>query len=181
MAGLLIVPLAGASALWAYRAYTNRPVPQTSYYGVSLGMNKDEVTYVLGRPSNVIAPGNPFGKNWWDQVSLLIPTDKLPDGKKVGDYQSWSYDGPPRIDVGFDKDNGKVISVSCYASTRHCRSILDVWNGTSEKSVIEILGKPGTARIDDVKKIMDYPKLNVTLYLEKGEVYMLEVRQFRQP
>jgi len=179
--GIVLVALIGGASLLAFTAYTNRSTAQTSYYGVALGMTKDEVRYELGQPSNVTTPGDLTGAKPWERYSEVVPVGKIPGDKQVEDYHSWSYDGPPRIDIDFDTASGKVISVGCYAGDAHCNNVLTLSDGTSEHDVVERLGDPSKEQIDGATKIMSYRKLNLELYLTKEKVYMVKVRQFAVP
>lgn len=176
-AAAMIVIVGGAS-FWAYTAYTNRPVIQSSYYGVNLAMPMAEVKYRLGWPSNVLVPGNASAAQPWERAPEVLSVKKIPDGKSVDDYQSWSYDGPPRIDIEFDKASGNVTSVGCFGGAGICSPVLGISDGLSETDVRDRLGAATTERIDGPSKIMEYRQLGVELYLTKGRVYMLVVRQF---
>lgn len=179
--GAALIVIVGGGSFWAYMAYTNRPAMQSSYYGVTLAMTMAEVKYKLGWPSNVLVPGDPAGAQPWDRDPTVLSVKKIPDGKSVDDYQSWSYDGPSRIDIEFDKTGGNVTSVACFAGDAGCSPVLGISDRSSEQDVVDRLGNPTNERIDGPAKIMEYRKLGVKLYLAKGRVYMLEVRQFPGP
>src|SRR5271157_1510269 len=115
----------GSGATW----YLRRPVPQSSYYGVTLSDGKPEVLYKLGVPQHVTGPPELSGvpKGWVPvyDVDGDPTSDKnaLPPGKKYSDFDGWEYvsskTSADRINVDFGKADGKIRNIDCYSGSKN--------------------------------------------------------------
>lgn len=162
-------------AIWGYIYYENFPRAQENYYGISIGMSKPEVLYVMGEATNV---GEPFEDPVLAGWISLTKTNEISTGKSTADYDHWDYyrnDNIVRIDVTFDSASKKVKAIHCFSGKGYCQSVLGISTGTSEESVVNRLGKPAMEEIEGGRKTMLYSDLNLKLHLEKKAVYSLTV------
>jgi len=87
-----------------------------------------------------------------------------------------------RLDVSFSPKTKKLTKILCYTNSDQeiygACGVLGITTGMSEDDVINRLGKPEREKIEGVSKTIDYPNLNVTMYLTQRKVYMLIVRSF---
>lgn len=166
-----------SGALMGYRYYESRPSVQKGYDDIVLGMSMDEVIYTKSIPSAVRdTPPN-------DGNSHFTPDIKVSDigsGKGFTSYLTWSYGSDSGmgyskeyIVVYFDNDR-KVSEIRCVVGC----SILGITIGSSERSVIDRLGEPGHEEIHGGTKIMDYPKLNLSVGLTEKKVGFLIVKRY---
>lgn len=157
----------------------NRPRLLTAYADIKLGDSAQQVRYVLGPPPEYLyrTEEEERGKPWTMYPEVVKP-EQDPGGKKFAASREWQYETPQRtrIDVEFDKPEGVVVSVSCYSSTVYaCPPVFGLRDGAEEDEVLEHLGRPTAETLRDSSKVMRYNDLNLTLYLEKRRVYMVEV------
>lgn len=170
-----------ALLIWGYDYYQNFPAKQTTYYGISIGMSKPDVGYVMGEATQVGEMSkDPKFKGWY----MITNPKEIPGGKNIFNYDHWEYgpsDFEPRIDVNFDQKTQKVIEISCYSryDKGNCESILGISTGTSEENIVEKLGKPNKEKIygpnGGLTKTLLYQHLNLKLHLEKKAVYSLMI------
>lgn len=151
----------------------------TSYAEVKLGDSAEQVRYALGHPptflhkSEETKTGNPF-----DEFLEVVKSDDPAKAHLLKQSNVWQYPGrtSTEISVTFDKPGGVVDSVACYSQGSYsCPSVFGIEDGTSEEEVVEHLGKPDAETLDQAAKVMRYNRYNLTLYLVKKQVYMLEV------
>jgi hypothetical protein len=183
-AALALLAAAGLiGALYGYERYQesqrNKPYLLTSYAEVKLGDSAEQVRYALGHPPTFLykgdetKTGNPF-----DQFLEVVKSDDLSKAHLLKESKVWQYPGRTNteISVTFDKPGGVVDSIACYSQGSYsCPSVFGIEDGTSEDAVLEHLGKPDAEKLDQAAKVMRYNRYNLTLYLVKKQVYMLEV------
>ena len=145
-------------------------------------MTMAEVKYVKGYPTDVLEnPGTKVADapNLPSLYRLVLPTKEFEKDQRVEDYSSWQYeqpDGKNRIDVDFGAPGGTVKGIACFSTgTTNCPVLLGIRDGTSEEVVVEKLGTPSRAQIDDVTKKIECDSFNTRFYLKKRKVYFLGV------
>jgi hypothetical protein len=151
-------------------------VQQTEYAGLRLGMSPDEVMYIKGYPPQVL--GEPDKDGEWKGDRPVIATNQLQKGKRVEDYDIWSYENDQsRIDVIFNPEKTTVIAIECYSNDRlrRCPSVAGVSDGDSEQQVIRKLGPPDASYIMGITKSLNYRTLGLILKLTKEQVYWLAI------
>lgn len=177
---LVVVLVVGFAGVWGYNAWENRPQMQTGYYGVQLGMNANEVLYVLGQPSSVSEPPAKGEQGW-----PITKFEDIPKDKTIRDYISWFYEGDqvkPRVDIRFLLATKKVRAVACYATaTQYCHAVNGVGIGTTEEAVIKQLGEPSETKMQDTVKILKYKNQRVSFFLAQKAVYMIVVADLDGP
>jgi hypothetical protein len=198
LCALSLCVLAGG-AIWAYHYWTNRPTVQNSYAGVSLGMSKEEVTYIKGQNHGVykrdptdkghLIQVHGIGHPTKDEPWLADAPVALPDGSILKDYDIWTYDDWNETwaqDFGngrnltltiviFDEKTKKVSLIGCGDTGTNCPAIFSIVQGTNESVVQGILGNPTKQGIEGEEKIMEYSQFNLRLYLKKEKVVRLAV------
>jgi len=151
------------------------PKAQFQYCDLDLGMSMEEVIYIKGEPTFVL------GEESNDPIFRgreVIAVEKLLGMKGVKNYLDWQYENPKsssRIDVYFSTKTNKISTIGCYSKGIGECNILGIYSGMSEDAVFDILGKPEHVKIDGVTKIIEYPHLNLTLYLSHKTVYMIKI------
>jgi hypothetical protein len=116
---------------------------------------------------------------------LNINSSDPPDGKRVSDYQYWSYDSPDagRIDVYFSPGSQRVVRIFCYSGTSAgaampCPELFAISAGATENEVLKLLGTPSKTKIGGdigAAKILYYSQWNVAFFLQQRRVYALQV------
>lgn len=181
--GLLVFVVIGAAAVGALYLWNQLPARvglQTEYAGLRIGMSPDEVMYVKGYPP-VVLEAEAEGE--WKGFYKVVQTKDLEKGKRVQDYQHWSYNGAnSNINVEFDKTKSSVIAIDCFSNDKlnRCPPVAGLKDGDSEKDVIRKLGTPNISKIQGVAKSMVYSNLGITLTLTTEQVYMLSVNDPNQ-
>lgn len=178
---VLVILVGGAAAVIAIAQYWQEWFPpqlgrQTHYAGLKLGMTPQEVMYIKGSPPEVLGEENTDPA--WRGFLKVIKADKLEKGKKVDDYQHWSYEEYKHsIIVTFNDKRSAVIAILCTSEDKYdrCPSIGTVSDGTSEQVALRRLGSSPEQRIVGVNKTLDFPQLGVKLTLTKEKVNTLEV------
>ena len=156
----------------------DRATREVSYCDLSLGMSDSEVLHIKGRPQELLGDAE-YDENVKGYSRHMTPLSELRPPKTIRDFPVWHYspaiDGSFYIAVRFNKEDRQVASIACF-SQRHstCPSAAGVPIGASEEFVTARLG-PGIAKIDGAAKVISYPDLNVTCFLERQEVYMIIV------
>lgn len=179
-AGLALVAVVAASL--GYEAYEkwhrNKPGLLTEYAELKLSDSPQQVRYVLGNPPEFLHQGAEEPGNPWSKYPRVIRADDDKEGHLISESKGWQYASRPntRLDVEFDKPGGVVSSISCYSQTIYaCPQVFGIHDGTDEEEVLGHLGKPDAAVLRDSSKVLRYNRYNLTLYLVKKKVYMLEV------
>jgi hypothetical protein len=173
------VALFGAACVGAVYVWDWLPTPvtrQTEYVGLRLGMPPDEVMYVKGYPPVVLA--EEVNDPAWKGFFSVIETKSLENGKSVKDYRNWSYNAvESNLNVAFNDSMTAVTAIQCYSSDMlaRCPELVGVRDGAIERDVLRRLGKPSQSKIEGVTKSMTYDDLGIKLWLEKEQVYMLEI------
>lgn len=177
----LLTVMGGVGGILGYEHYQeferNKPRQLTAYAGVALGDSVAQVRYALGDPESFFEATEKGASNEWIEFPRVF---------KVGDAESerlltlsteWRYSDQPTItSVGFDKAGGAVTAISCYSSSVYaCPALLGLRDGDTEEDVLEHLGPPASASIENGRKTMRYPQYNLKLSLEQKKIFMLEV------
>jgi len=162
--------------------YERRPVVQTEYLGVSLGVNKEEVLYRRGEPTSVYREripqedeSNPIFKG---TLILDNPGGKYPEGKTVRDYDYWVWELPyeGQKEVSF-KEN-KVVRISCFGGEgKSCDPTLGIGTGYSEEQVTDRLGQPTTSELSFGSfREFEYHDLNAVIgfTMQKATKFQIE-------
>lgn len=155
----------------------NKPRLLTEYSDIKLGDSPQQVRYVLGQPAEYLVTKEEAGNPWSKFPRVVKPEDDR-DGSLLAQSKTWQYPTrrDTRIDVEFDKPGGVVVSVSCYSQTIYsCPEVFGLRDGTDEDYVFAQLGQPTAEALRDSSKVLRYNSLNLTLYLVKKKVYMIEV------
>ncbi|MDQ0997016.1 hypothetical protein QFZ34_002198 [Phyllobacterium ifriqiyense] len=173
--------------IWGYITYQSRPIIQTDYLNLSLGISKEEAIYRLGEPSGSYREPTEEEKEtfpiWMkDDLILANQAGKYPYGKSAKDYNYWHWEktSNPRTDVGFE-DN-KLVRIRCFAvAGTYCPPVLGIGTGYSEEHVIQRLGPPEKSQLtSDTSKAFEYPKLNLTVDFGAQKVYAITVKEFKK-
>jgi hypothetical protein len=156
-----------------------------SYLGISLNSSMDEVKYALGVPSEVLFKDDkPFklADGTTIKDSLVVATkDEIRAKNGVNNFFYWQYNLPEyRIDVSFDSNLKKVISIGCYVANSSSYKPKNCEIGgfnvkADEASILEKLGKPERDEINGVTKTLFYNQLNLQLIFEKKQLYYIIV------
>src|SRR3546814_136549 len=112
----------------------------------------------------------------------VIETKNIEQGKRVEDYDEWSYQGyHHRIYVLFDSQKTAVIAVQCVSDhqLRSCPAIAGIADGDTEQEVVRKFGKPDSSKISGVTKNLYYSKIGVSFTLAQQRVYMLGINDAR--
>lgn len=150
------------------------PVKQNDYADISLGMTMSEVKYLKGSPSFVIEKGTPNSR-----IHFILGLNELKPEQKIEGFSGWGYeekDSNHRLEIYFDSE-GKIKSVFCHSiGFMACPRLLGIWDGISEGELVKRIGKPTIEKISDSAiKIMQYEDLNITFFLKKGQVYLMQM------
>lgn len=150
------------------------PVKQNDYANISLGMTMSEVKYLKGNPLFVIDNNSSNSK-----IHFIRYLNEFEPKQKIEDFLGWGYeekDSNHRLQMYFDGE-GKIKSVFCHSiGFMACPRLLGIWDGISERELVEKIGKPTIEKISDsAVKIMQYEDLNITFFLEKGQVYLMQM------
>lgn len=171
----LVASLIGAEQYERWQR--NKPRLLTEYADIKLGDSPQQVRYVLGQPVEYLVTKEEVG-NPWSKFPRVVKPEEDQDGSLLSQSKTWQYPTrrDTRIDVEFDKPGGIVVSVSCYSDSIYsCPEVLGLRDGTDEDEVLEHLGAPTTEELRGASKVMRFNNLNLTLYLVKKKVYMVEV------
>jgi hypothetical protein len=175
-------------ALWlgylTLQGYLNsRPRPVARYADVSLGDSKDEVMYEKGMPTGVLEEDAALPTGFRLDVKL----SDIPSGRHVTDYQYWEYEptDAARVYVYFSPQTQRVVRVLCSShGANNCPSLLGVVTGTTEDRVLDMLGKPSHTELSTSfgsEKEMEYSQFRVAFWLEKLQVYGLQLGDIAEP
>jgi hypothetical protein len=177
--GLLVIAIAGAG-VYFWNDLPTFILKQNEYAGLRLGMTQEEVQYIKGHPPTVL--GEAEGEGEWKGFKPNIATTNLEKGKRVEDYQEWSYDvNADRIDLDFGPAKTGLVVIECYSSDRlkRCPAIAGITDGNTEQEVIKKFGRPDTAYIEGVAKFLYYKNIGVHFWLAKEQVYMIGINDTR--
>jgi len=171
-----------------------KPARQIEYAGLRLGMTQDEVMYVKGMPSHVLAPDtrDPQLKDRYTFVETKDWEGREKE-KRIKGYKTWAFHEwwDNTIQVSFSKAEnpyhqfdepqrasqlklgGAVSNIRCRSeeNTPECPTIVGIEGGDSEEKVNRTLGPPTRSRIDGVYKILTYDDTGVMLVLTKKRVF----------
>jgi hypothetical protein len=152
------------------RYQRDKPRLLTEYAGLKLGESQEHVKYVLGNPPEFLV----FGAK--DDPRVILTKDKN-EGHLIAQSDVWFYpDQQTTKTIEFDKPGGVITSISCISQTTYgCPEIFGIRDGTDEDHVLKHLGNPDAEVFRDSAKVLRYNRYNMTLYLTKKKVYMLEV------
>ncbi len=162
------------------------PSPPVSYYGVTIGSTKNEVGYKLGYPTKVMTPfrDDPDRPGWKVSDDLDVNesgnidmSDPSP-GRALEEFHKWRYiKGNGWVDVEFDTDKNRLLSISCMDSSdgprTGCQQLAGIRAGTSEADLRDKLGKPTKEDITSVFKFMEYSHMGLRFMLDKSGVYLI--------
>lgn len=131
-----------------------------SYLGVRLGMSKDEVLKVLGKPDG----------------GLSIRTSETDESLRFGEALGFS------ATVWFSKD--QVVQITCSEESKdHCPQILDVSIGDTTDDLLVKLGEPSAERIRMLgSAYFEYESENgrvVSFRIAESRVRSIGVRNFK--
>jgi hypothetical protein len=176
----------------SYRSYLKlRPAPVIAYAGISLGDTMDDVLYSRGVPTAVLVEDKKLEGTPLAGAMLDVSSSQLPSGKKVSDYQHWSYHSLESGDVmvDFSTDSQRVVRILCYvggivSAPQTCPALLGIAPGASEDDVLKGLGPPSRSEISKgitTSKILYYSKWNVAYILEQRRITAFQIQADRQP
>jgi len=183
LVGLILLVGGGISGYWTYQ---NRPVVQTEYLNVPLGVTKEEVLYRLGAPTGVYREATEeeeksFPDELKGSVILANQDGKYPPGKSAKDYDYWEWQ---RFDAPFTvafRDN-LVVRINCYAPEgKYCPPMLGIGTGYTEQQVLDKLGEPTKSKLSPpTSKDFEYPDLNVSIGFTKQKVNVFTVQKLKK-
>lgn len=161
---------------WFKETFPPTVKKQNGINKIMLGMTKDEVLYIKGKPSAVWSNFTPLKGNTFtfDQA--------LEDGASEMDSNTWDYvdEYGDRLTIEFNNETSKVDNINCTKGESNYGNsceIQDLKIGLSEDDLLRRLGKPEKSVIEDSVKKMYYPDLNLKFYLEKKEVYLTAISE----
>lgn len=182
---IVVVGVVVGAGAFMYHEYENRPTKQTSYYGFSLGMNKQTALYVGGAPNYVgyMRPNQSKGPvtlpgGLPSSPYVTYANGNIPSGKSFLSSSRWDYDANSfAVTVSFDPKTGKITKIDCFDGSEDglCRPVLGIGTHASEKAVLKRLGQPDQESIHNGIKTMNYNKLNLALQLDKNGVFEISV------
>ncbi len=170
-----------------YSYISNLPKKSMSFEGISLGMDMNEVKYILGYPDSVLHPEEDLNKGKRKKMGIQMVASKedierSPNG--VSDFYDWQFEkGAKRIDVGFDSSTSRVTSIGCYVDERKfvdagtC-AINGIQALEKEEDIFEKLGTPSSSFIENATKTVVYSKYNMKIYLVKKTAYYIIVQNY---
>jgi hypothetical protein len=173
-AALLLIAGVIAGSAWAYEQYKNRPRTLDRYMQVKLGDSRAEVFYALGEPVWAGIEGVPTPAA---EGGGYIEPKSMPAGKKLHDYAEWVFGTSNGfIEVTFDRPDGVVFGVSCQSKASYgCPEVFGVGMGTDETEVRRRLGSPDKEELREGMKVLRYPALSLSVFLELRKVVRLRV------
>jgi hypothetical protein len=159
------------------RYQRDKPRLLAEYAGLKLGESQEHVKYVLGNPPEFMVFGTKDPNNGNREGPRVIQTNDKNEGHLISQSDVWFYpDQQTTKTIDFDKPGGVITSITCITQTTYgCPAIFGIRYGTEEDRVFEHLGKPDAEVFRDSVKVLRYNRYNMTLYLTKKKVYMLEV------
>jgi hypothetical protein len=119
---------------------------QTSYAGLTLGMNMAKVEYVKGEPDYVSYLN---GQAESDTGALRLESKDI-DEATIRKHFDWEYGKPygdaAGIEIEFDPNTRQLTKIGCYdlKAAGNCPSLAGISEGMTEDEVIEKLGMPST-------------------------------------
>lgn len=152
---LILIGAVIGGSVWGWFRYENRPYAIQELDGIRLGMRPVDVTIAKGEASDEL--------------------DLSEEEKKEELRRAWVYatdDSGPRIFVVFEGSARENMVVSRICQYRGYRNLLGVDMYTSEKEIVQRLGKPSHERINDshVSKWLSYDRWNVAYLVQAGKV-----------
>jgi hypothetical protein len=184
--GLLIV------VIWHIGSkYTQFQASLIQIRGLKLSDTREEVLYRQGNPTHVIDPEKldlPESRGFHRVYTVNAKPDdvnRMPDGKRVADFLEWQYETPgepTRLTVVFGK-NGlvKSLSIYCTEGLSACwEPIAGIESAADEEKVLR-LGAPQLVKIESATKTVKLENIGITVYLNKGKTYMIEIAGPQQP
>jgi hypothetical protein len=175
-----------------YQYVKSLPHRIVSFEGITLGQSKDEVQLMLGVPNQVLFP--PQKTNLILEDKSIIHDAKIstvaskkeieanPEKEKWFDYWEYKKLGYSLF-VEFDQATKKLNLISCYnfnpsiIDPKVC-TINKIHFGRSEEQIIDILGNPDSIDNLGLTKILNYPKLNMVISLDKDAVFNIQVKNY---
>ena len=149
------IPLLGAGIFWAEdegvfkKSFWEKPSRQTSMWGIELGMDKEDVLFLKGKPE-------------------AEKEQKDDDGKEDGSVLSY-----PSYWVFLD-NNDKVETIAFGGDSYGHSGIYGVKVGTSVEALVEKFGEPDFIKKpkneDEYWRRYEYYDLNVLFVLNEGQV-----------
>ena len=175
--GLVVI---GAAVVGGFQFWDQLPTKitrQAEYAGLRVGMTQDEVMYIKGYPPFVLA--EEVNDPQWKGFYLVVETKNLEKGKRVIDYQNWSYkEYEHNINVTFNEAKTAVVAIQCNSIDKlyRCPAIGGVRDGDTEKEALRKFGNPSNSQIQGVAKTLTYRDLGIKLTLTKEQIYIMEIR-----
>ena len=166
-----------AGGIYAWSRFAVLVFKQTEYAGLRLEMTMAETKYVKGVPTNVLEVEQ---AGQWQGWKTTIAINELEKGKKIEDYNEWSYEGiGHRIALFFEKN--KLIAIECYSEDRlgRCPALVGIRDGDSEQELFRKFGHRNTISIHGFIKMVRYPNVGAVFYLTQEAVYMLGINDTR--
>lgn len=165
--------------------YSAKPSKLSALNGVSLGMDMNEVEYILGEPNLA-----------WEEVPLDIKI-KVKDGTELStfvlmvdadkvkkspnqfyDFFYWNYEKiSGNLMINFS-DKKVVKSIGC--SSLDDKSVCDIYGiklNDSEELVVSKLGSPTSSSIKNGYKFMKYKDLNLTVNFKEKKLVSLAIEE----
>lgn len=138
-------------SVWLYFKYDNRPQIMSTLNDISLGMSEVDVTLQKGEP---------------DKVSELGPST---DGYRKFLLYKGVSDSYTYVTLKGQKDSMVVTDICDEGGYGR---VLGFGQYSSEEDIIEKLGKPSSASINEkgTEKILSYPEWNAAFELAQGTV-----------
>jgi hypothetical protein len=182
---LFIVFLIGC--YFSYQYILKLPKKIITYQDISLGMEMDEVIYVLGYPNSVLHPIEDLNKGKGKPMLAQMNASKEEierSPNRVKDFYDWQFNkGNKRIDIGFSSTTNKVSSVGCYIDSNAfvdsgtC-AINNIQAMDTEDTIIDKLGSPTTSSIEDSVKTLTFNNFNMKIMLSKKIAYYIIIEKF---
>lgn len=165
--------------------YSAKPSKLSALNGVSLGMDMNEVEYILGEPNLA-----------WEEVPLDVKI-KVKDGTELStfvlmvdadkvkkspnqfyDFFYWNYEKiSGNLMINFS-DKKVVKSISC--SSLDDKNVCDIYGiklNDSEELVVSKLGSPTSSSIKNGYKFMKYKDLNLTVNFKEKKLVSLAIEE----
>lgn len=182
--GLLALSLAGALAFRSFEAFE---ASLTKYHTIEIGMDMQEVRYLLGNPDAVMGPSERLeGISGIARRVYYLNTEdeqnRIPDEAVISDFDGWSWDFPSyRLSVDFTEETRLVENIGCYAPPENlgvapvpeCQGVLGISLGATEDEVVGLLGEPDHSVFEGPSKTLSYGSIGLEIGLTEQQVYSI--------
>ena len=174
------VILIGGGGYYAYYQYERRPIAQTEYMGLRLGMSKEDVLAIKGLPL-VLKTHN--ARPTLDELPegfTLAPSWLKANASEVLSYDRWSYSKKGAYNLELFSLDFINDSLSRVVNILGPASVLGISIGNNHNVLLGRFGEPDTIR--DVSeestyiRYFNYKQLNLSFAVEKGKITAIEVK-----